>query len=104
KANNKVVLALTSFLLFCMSSVVTATVLPFFVAVPSLDEPDWDFGKGRVLLIHFLQSSQQWHLFSLAGGTFFTNSGNSSGSGNSSLAVGMPCAFYSQHVCTNAPV
>nr|GEW06715.1 hypothetical protein [Tanacetum cinerariifolium] len=36
RANNKVVLALTSFLLFCMSSVVIVTVLPFF---PSLVEP-----------------------------------------------------------------
>ncbi|GJT22996.1 hypothetical protein Tco_0892933 [Tanacetum coccineum] len=35
RANNKVVLALTSFLLFCMSSVVIATVLPFFFAEAS---------------------------------------------------------------------
>nr|GFB63952.1 hypothetical protein [Tanacetum cinerariifolium] len=41
-----------------------------------------------------VQSSQQWHLFSLAGGTFLTSSGNFfwqwellTGSGNSSLAV-----------------
>nr|GFA84771.1 hypothetical protein [Tanacetum cinerariifolium] len=30
RANNRVVLALTSFFLFCMSSAVIATVLPFF--------------------------------------------------------------------------
>nr|GFB97115.1 hypothetical protein [Tanacetum cinerariifolium] len=39
RANNKVVLALISFLLFCISSVVSATVLPFFLAELSLVEP-----------------------------------------------------------------
>nr|GFC79779.1 ribonuclease H-like domain-containing protein [Tanacetum cinerariifolium] len=39
RANSKVVLALTSFLLFCISSVVTATVLPFLFAELSLAEP-----------------------------------------------------------------
>ncbi|GJW88684.1 hypothetical protein Tco_0164024 [Tanacetum coccineum] len=36
RANNKVFLALTSFLLFCMSLAVMATVLPFFFAEASL--------------------------------------------------------------------
>nr|GEY21934.1 hypothetical protein [Tanacetum cinerariifolium] len=39
RANNKVVLALTSFLLFCISYVVITTVLPFFFAELSLAEP-----------------------------------------------------------------
>nr|GEZ39159.1 hypothetical protein [Tanacetum cinerariifolium] len=43
-----------------------------------------------------VQSSQQWHLFSLEGELSSLAGGTSSGSGNSSLAVGMPCVFYSQ--------
>nr|GFA45175.1 putative reverse transcriptase domain-containing protein [Tanacetum cinerariifolium] len=39
RANNKVILALTPFLLFCISSVVITTVLPFFFAELSLAEP-----------------------------------------------------------------
>nr|GEX99712.1 hypothetical protein [Tanacetum cinerariifolium] len=46
RANNRVVLALTSFLLFCISSVVIATVLPFFLAEPSLAEPVPDSSRG----------------------------------------------------------
>nr|GFB36024.1 hypothetical protein [Tanacetum cinerariifolium] len=64
RANNKVVLALTSFLLFYISSVVIATVLPFFFAELSLAGPllvssggafvkNWDLGKSRVCVIHF---------------------------------------------------
>nr|GEW49789.1 ribonuclease H-like domain-containing protein [Tanacetum cinerariifolium] len=37
--SSKVVLAFTSFFLFCMSSAVTVTVLPFFLPVPSLVVP-----------------------------------------------------------------
>nr|GFB25582.1 hypothetical protein [Tanacetum cinerariifolium] len=39
RANSKVVLALTSFLLFCISSVVITTVLPFFFVEHSLAGP-----------------------------------------------------------------
>nr|GEZ94672.1 hypothetical protein [Tanacetum cinerariifolium] len=39
RANSKVVLAFISFFLFCMSLVVNATVLSFFVAVPPLANP-----------------------------------------------------------------
>nr|GFB29738.1 hypothetical protein [Tanacetum cinerariifolium] len=46
RANNRVVLALTSFLLFCISSVVIATVLPFFLAELSLAEPVPDSSRG----------------------------------------------------------
>nr|GEU32566.1 hypothetical protein [Tanacetum cinerariifolium] len=61
--------------------------------------------RFKYLVMRIVQSSQQWHLFITAGGTFLISSGNffwqqgelsslavgtSSGSGNSSLAVGMP--------------
>nr|GEV19262.1 hypothetical protein [Tanacetum cinerariifolium] len=43
-----------------------------------------------------MQSSQKWHLFSSAGELSSLAVGTSSGSGNLSLVVGMPYAFYSQ--------
>nr|GFD34687.1 hypothetical protein [Tanacetum cinerariifolium] len=46
RANSKVVLALTSFLLFCISFVVMATILPFFFAELSLAEPFPDSSGG----------------------------------------------------------
>nr|GEU90973.1 putative reverse transcriptase, RNA-dependent DNA polymerase [Tanacetum cinerariifolium] len=46
RANSKVVLAFTSFLLFCISSVVIATVLPFFFAELSVAEPVPDSSGG----------------------------------------------------------
>nr|GFA77486.1 reverse transcriptase domain-containing protein [Tanacetum cinerariifolium] len=46
RASSKVVLALTSFFLFCMSSIVTAVVLPFFLAAPSLAEAATSLGAS----------------------------------------------------------
>nr|GEY45359.1 hypothetical protein [Tanacetum cinerariifolium] len=48
RANSKVVLAFTSFLLFCISSVVIATVLPFFFAKLSLAEHVPDSSGGAL--------------------------------------------------------
>nr|GEV50829.1 11-beta-hydroxysteroid dehydrogenase 1B-like [Tanacetum cinerariifolium] len=62
----------------------------------SLGAPDAIAIRADVSNIEDLQSSQQWHLFSSAGELSSLAVGTSSGSGNLSLAVGMPCAFYSQ--------
>nr|GEY31607.1 hypothetical protein [Tanacetum cinerariifolium] len=67
RVNSKVVLAFTSFFLFCMSSVVNATVLPFFVAVPSLAKPMAATVSNP--LSSGIFSLQQGELSSLAVGT-----------------------------------
>nr|GEW38630.1 hypothetical protein [Tanacetum cinerariifolium] len=72
RANNKVVLTLTAFLLFYISSVVTATVLPLFLAEPSLAVPDCDFGKVQ-------SSSAVASLYLNNGEPFFTSSGKNGG-------------------------
>nr|GFA89991.1 putative ribonuclease H-like domain-containing protein [Tanacetum cinerariifolium] len=86
RANNKVVLAFTSFFLFCMSSVVNASVLPFFLPVPSVAEPVAT--TSAILSVVASLCINSGYFSSLA-------VGSCSGSGNSSLPVGMPCAFYS---------
>nr|GEV16971.1 hypothetical protein [Tanacetum cinerariifolium] len=57
-ATSKVVLAFTSFLLFCISSVVIATVLAFFFAELSLVEPVPNSSRGACLKCKLLQQGQ----------------------------------------------
>ncbi|GKF00523.1 hypothetical protein Tco_0023873, partial [Tanacetum coccineum] len=82
RANNKVVLTLTSFLLFCMSLVVIATVIPFFFADASLATtfPGSSGGtfSGKSSTVAKLLSS-----VNISSGKIYTNSGKST------LAVGM---------------
>nr|GEX86529.1 hypothetical protein [Tanacetum cinerariifolium] len=82
---SKVVLGFTSFFFFCKSSVVAVIVLPVLESA----------GSCKLLAVGS-PFFWQWEHPPLAVGTY-------TASRNSLLAVGMPCAFYSQHK-TFAPV
>nr|GEY99605.1 hypothetical protein [Tanacetum cinerariifolium] len=83
RANSKVVLAFKSFLFFYISSVVIATVIPFFFAELSLAEPvfdsfrgAWILGKGQLRYMSGGNTSSLAVAKYSSCGIFITGSGN----------------------------